>query len=55
MMIFLSSFFMTGIGKGSNMQVSNMLDHGPELSEKTASAIRRWIMATADNTEEGGG
>lgn len=25
---------MTGIGKGSNMQVSNMLDHGPELSEK---------------------
>ena len=46
---------MTGIGKGPNMQVSDMLAHGPKLSEQTAGAIGSRTVEAADNTEAGGG
>lgn len=43
-MIFLSSFYMTGIRNRSNMQVSYMLEHVLNLWKKIASAIKRWIL-----------
>lgn len=37
------------------MLLSDMLNQDPKFSEKIASAINKWIMEMADNTEEGGG